>query len=61
MFLFHRLIYNLLEKQLKNGGHPTDFRSGEQNLPLPPHIFRIIQYKALWSVLFAIYISLYYW
>ena len=61
MFLFHRLLYNLLEKRIKNGGHQTNFHSGEQNLPLPPHILRIIQYKTLWSVLFVIYINLYYW
>ena len=31
MFLFHRLLCNLLEKQIKNGGHQTNFRLGEQN------------------------------
>ena len=55
LFLFHRLLYNLLEKRIKNGGHQTNFRSGEQNLPLPPHILRIIQYKTLWSVIFKIW------
>ena len=40
LLLFHRL--NLLEKNNKNGGHQTNFLSGEQNLPLPPHILRII-------------------
>ena len=35
---------------IKIGGHQTNFLSGEQNLPLTPHIFRIIQYKTLWSV-----------
>ena len=45
LFLFHRLLYNLLEKRIKNGGHQTNFRSREQKLPLPPHILRIIQYK----------------
>ena len=60
MILFHRLLYNLLGKQIKNGGHQTNFRLGEQNLPLPPHILRLIQYKTLWSVLFVIYINLYY-
>ena len=44
---FHEL--KLFRK--KNGGHQTYFLSGEQNLPLPPHILRIIQYKTLWSVL----------
>ena len=34
------------------GGNQTNFLSGEQNLPLPPHILRIIQYKTLWNVLF---------
>ena len=29
-------------------------------LPLYPHIFRIIQYKALWRVLFVIYMNSYY-
>ena len=48
LFLFHRLLYKLLEK---NGGHQTNFLSGEQNLPISPHILRIIQYKTLWSVL----------
>ena len=43
LFLFHSL--NLLEKKNKNRGHLTNFLSGEQNLPLPPHILRIIQYK----------------
>ena len=61
LFLFNRLLYNLLEKRIKNGGHRTNFLSGEQNLPLPPHILRIIQYKTLWSVHFVIYINLYYW
>ena len=51
LFLFHRLLYNNLEKRIKNGVHQTNFLSGEQNLPLPAHIFRIIQYKTLWSVL----------
>ena len=55
LFLFHRLLYNLLEKRIKNGGHQTNFRSGEQNLPLPPHILKIIQYKTLRSVLLKIW------
>ena len=59
LFLFHRLLYNLLEKRIKSGGHQTNFRLEEQNLP--PHILRVIQYKTLWSVLFVIYINLYYW
>ena len=46
------LLYNLLEKRIKNGGHQTNYLSGEQNLPLPPHILRIIQYEMLWSVFF---------
>ena len=50
LFLFHRLLYNLLEKRIKNWGRQTNFLSGEQNLPLPPHNLRIIQYKTLWSV-----------
>ena len=29
--------------------------------PPPPHILRTILYKTLWSVLFVIYINLYYW
>ena len=33
------------------GGHLTNFLSGEHNLPLPPHILRIIQYKTLRSIL----------
>ena len=50
LFLLHRI--NLLEKKnKKNGGHLTNSLSGEHNLPLPPHILRIIQYKTLWSVL----------
>ena len=53
-------LYNLSEKQIKSGGYQTNFGLGEQNLPLPPHILRIIQYKTLWSVLFVIYINLYY-
>ena len=61
MFLFHSLLYNLLGEQIKNGGHQTIFRSGEQNLPLSPRILRLTQYKTLWSVLFVIYINLYYW
>ena len=61
LFLFHRLLYNLLEKMIKNGGHQTNFLSGEQTLPRPPHIFRIIQYKPFWSAIFVIYINLYYW
>ena len=60
LFLFHRLLYFLLEKRLKNGGHQTNFFPGEQNLPLPPHILRIIQSKTSWSVLFVIYINLFY-
>ena len=52
LFLFHRLLYNLLEKRIKIGDRQTNFLSGEQNLPLPPHIFRIFQNKTLWSVLF---------
>ena len=52
LFLFHRLLYSILEKRIKNGGRQTNFLSGDQNLPLPPHILRIIQYKTLWSVLF---------
>ena len=55
LFLFHRLLYKLLEKRIKIGGHLTNFLSGEQNLPLPPHILRIIQYKTLWSVLLKIW------
>ena len=51
LLLFHRLLHNLLEKRIKNGVHQTNFLLGEQNLPLPPHILRIIQYKTLWSVL----------
>ena len=43
LFLLHRL--NLLEKRIKNGGHLTNSLSGDHNLPLPPHILRIIQYK----------------
>ena len=39
LFLFKRLLYNLLEKRIKNGGHQTNFLSGEQNLPLPPTYF----------------------
>ena len=35
----------------KNWGSPDYFLSGGQNLPLPPHVLRIIQYKALLSVL----------
>ena len=54
LFLFHRFLYNNLEKRIKNGGHQNNFRPGEQNLPLPPHILRIIQYKTLWSVLLKI-------
>ena len=55
LFLFHSLLYNLLEKRIKIGGHQTNFLSGEQNLPLPPHILRIIHYKTLWSVLLKIW------
>ena len=33
------------------GCQNTSFLSGEHNLPLPPHILRIIQYITLWSVL----------
>ena len=55
LFLFHRLLYNLLEKRINNGGHLTYFRPGEQNLSLPPHILRIIQYKTLWSVILKIW------
>ena len=58
LLLFHRFLYSLLEKRIKNRGHQTNFLSGEQNLPLPPHILRIIQYKMLWRVRFVIYISL---
>ena len=54
LFLFHRLLYIVLEKQIKSGGHQTNLRSDEQNLPLPPHILRIIQYKTLWIVLLKI-------
>ena len=59
LFLFKRLLYNLLEKRIKNGGHQTNFLSREQNLPYPPspHILRIVQYKTLWRVLFVIYIK----
>ena len=39
LFLYHRLLYNLLEKRITNGGHQTNFRSGEQNLPLPATYF----------------------
>ena len=35
LFLFHRLLSNLLKKRIKNGGHQTNFLSGEQTLPLP--------------------------
>ena len=42
LFLFKRLLYNLLEKRIKNVGHLTNFLSGEHNLPLPPHILRKI-------------------
>ena len=38
--LFHRLLYNLLEKRIKNGGHLSNFGLEEQNLSLPPHILR---------------------
>ena len=38
LFLFHRILYYLLEKKKK-----TNLLSGEQNLPLPPHILRINQ------------------
>ena len=51
LFLFRRLLFNLLQKRIKNRGHQTYFLSGKQNLPLPPHILRIIQCKTLWSVL----------
>ena len=54
LFLFHRLLYNLLEKRIKNGGRQANFRLGEQNLPLPPHILRIIQFKTVWCVLLKI-------
>ena len=60
LFLFHKILYNLLEKRITNGGHQTNFLSGEQKQPLPPHILSIIQYKTLWSVLFVICINLYY-
>ena len=55
LFLFHRLLYNLLEKRIKNGGHQPNFLSIEQNLPLPPPNLRIIQYNRLWSVLLKIW------
>ena len=39
LLLFHRLLYNLLEKRIKNGGHQTNFLSGEQNLQPTPTYF----------------------
>ena len=39
LFLFKKLLYNLLEKRIKNGGHRTNLLSGEQSLPLPPTYF----------------------
>ena len=39
LFLLHRLLYNLLGKRIKNGGHRTNFLSGEQNLPPTPPYF----------------------
>ena len=55
-FCFYSIdfLYNLLEKRIKNGGRQTNFRLGEQNLPLPPHILGIIQYNTLRSVRFVI-------
>ena len=61
LILQYRVLYNLIEKRIKIGGHQTNFRSGDQNLPLPPYILRIIQYKTLWSVLFVNSFNLYYW
>ena len=48
-------LYNNLEKRIKNGGHHAYFLSGKQNLPLRPHILKIIQYKTLWNVLLNIW------
>ena len=39
LLLFHRLLYNLLEKWIKKGGHQTNIRLGEQNLPPTPTYF----------------------
>ena len=39
LFLFKRLLYNLLEKRIKNGGHQTNFLSGEKKFTPTPHIF----------------------
>ena len=58
LFLFHRLLYNILEKLIKNRGHQTIFHSGEQNLPLPPHILRIFNIKR-YGVYFLSFISIY--
>ena len=58
--LFYLIYFNITfkKKRIKNGGHQTNVLSGEHNLPLPPHILRIIQYKLIWSVLLS-FISIY--
>ena len=60
MFLFHGLSFDILENRKKIGGHRTNYLSGGPNLTPFPQISRIIQYKTLRSVIFAIYIIPYY-
>ena len=60
MFLFHGLLFDILEIRKEIGGHQTNYLSGGPNLTPPPQISRIIQYKTLKNVIFVIYIIPYY-
>ena len=52
-FCFYVMAYHFafLNFRKKNGGHHTNYLSGGPNLPPPPHISRLIQYKMLRSVI----------
>ena len=58
LFLFHGPALGILSKKNKKkiGGHRTNYISGGPNLTHPHIITRVIQYKALRSVFFVIYI-----
>ena len=60
MFLFHGLLFDILEKRKKIGDHQTNYLLGGPILTPPPQISRIIQYKTLRGVIFVIYMIPYY-
>ena len=51
LFLFQRLLYNLLEKKNRKWGSPDKFSFRRAKFTPTPPILMIFQYKTLWRVL----------